>query len=801
MSDRIPFYSNYPRTTIDPIGTKSEEKVNLQNALVVSYANALSGSLASNYLSEYGSNNRILYENVGKILTNLLLDSIDLIDETDYSFIRSEFFNDRLYQLLFPNDKLNSVNNDTELKEIILNLIQSLLQGSTGKAISDLLNKTAKNSVVSLSEIGDFLIECLISFYSITSITNDHQHYVNSPIKGLGKTSAPIGYKWGDNLHQHDVLDGIIQTADNHTHEIVYGFQQNIIELQETLYQLLLKTKPAHVNISSRPSSIVKEDLNKPSFDFTLSMGLMFQEDLRKTDYGIYQSSVYGYTLANSKYLRVYDSGFRVNDRIRINNQERKIVGISYVLADDIPEVTYTVPRLGNIGLGQILNNCLIVPEPSGFVNTDYEMQEGEMVIIGTTAYFILKVNPYTYKLSAQILTLDRPLSSTTADLYLIENLQSSFKTRNIRYKKYNQTFSSLTSQFILPYSTPYTIYGMPILPKDFITDADVKEYNPFSRLVTLNNAVTEIEISYPYDETDEVCFTALNDVDFVLNSYRPINQRSPDNLLPTNRLNKKNAQTLFKHNKKYPYIKERIRAYYSHSYTEGLNNSSFILNQNASVSYKKSKLNRYNVVNSVPRVTKTAIATLAVKDGKIVLPFKPERILSVKQGTTEVSTYKIRGIEVILDLIDGVLVTVTALTNKTISEGDWYRPEELNEGMIPFKNIVKQEEFNVDEFMENPLGNATLIEKPRQTYIKEEIKDNSGIRSEFSFFKDELFHLEQSFIYEETVVLFNGGSNINNMPLSLNIGNLNLGQYVLNNNPNVIIDGSAIVEILLIPV
>lgn len=796
MSDKIVFYPNFPIANTDPLGSKSEEKKNLQDALIISYANALSGALASNYLSEYGSNNRALYEGVGKILTNILLDCLDLVNEVDYSQIRPEFFNDRLYGLIFPKavDR-PSFNNETELRNTILNLIQALLQGSKGQAIIDLLNKVQENTLVEITEIGDFLIDCLVSSYSITTEVDGHQHYVYAPILGLGRTSAPIGYKWGDAIHQHDVLDGIVQTANNHIHEVLYGFQQDAITLQDNLYKLLLKTKPAHVNIGNRPSSLFKEEVNKPSFDFTLSMGLMFQEDLRKTDQGIYQSSIYGYTLSNSKYLRVYDSGFRVNDRVRINNLERKIISISSVLADDIEEVIYTAPRLDLIGVGQIVNHCLIVPAPSGFVNTTYEMQEGELILIGTSAYYILKVNPYTYKLSAQVLTLDRPLTSTPADLYLIENLQSSFKTRDIRYKKYSTTFLDLTSSFTLPYSTPYTIYGMPILPKDFITEASVKEYDPFTRVIILNDAVNEIEISYPYDETDEVCFTAINDTKFVLNSYRPRNQRDVNNLLPVNRIEKRNSQTLFRHNRKYPLVKERVGAFYAHSNTNTLNNTSLLLNT-------KNKLNRYNVINAVHRVITTASASVVILDGKIELPFHVKRIISVKHGVALVSSYKVNGNAIYINgIADGSIIDVVCLTNRSVSQsGDWFRADQLNEGMIPFKNMVKQKAFDVDEFMANPLGNATGIEQPRETLIKETITDNKGISSEFSFFKDEWVGLDQTYVFEDACPVFNINANGgNNAPLVLNSSILNLEQYVLNNNLNVIYDGNARVEILLI--
>lgn len=794
MSDKIPFYPDFPIANTDPIGSKSEEKKSLQDSLVVAYANALSGSLASNYLSEYGSNNRILYEGVGRTLSSLLLDCLDLVNEVDYSQIRPEFFNDRLYGLLFPKavDR-PSFNNETELRNTILNLIQALLQGSTGKAIIDLLNKVQPNSLVEINEIGDFLIDCLISSYALTTEVNGHKHYVYAPILGLGKTSAPIGYKWGDDLHQHDVLDGIVQTASGHIHEVFYGFQQDVITLQDNLYKLLLKTKPAHVNIGNRPSTLFKELVNKPTFDFSLTAGLMFQEDLRKTDQGIYLSSVYGYTTANSKFLRLYDSGFKINDRIRVNNQERKIVAINTVLADDISNVTYSVPRLQLTGTGDIVNHCLIVPEPGGFVSTTYEMQEGELVLIGASAYFILKVNPYTYKLSAQVFTLDRPLTATTANLYLIENTQSSFKTRPLRYKTYSQTFPYLTSQFTLPFSTPYTIYGMPILPSDFISSVEIQEYNPFTRVVSLITSVTEIEITYPYDETDLVCFTALNDTSFVLNSYRPRNQRPTTNLLPANRIEKRNGQVLFHHKTKYPLVKEWMRSFYAHSNTDALNNTSLLLNS-------KSKLNRYNVINAVHRVLSPATASVTVLDNKITLPFHVKRIISVKQGLTNVTSYKVNGNSLIFTgIANGTMIDVVCLTNRSVSQsGDWFRPDELNEGMIPFKNIVKQVAFNVDEFMANPLGNASSPEKPRQTKIKDTITDNSGFASEFSFFKDEWIGLEQTFVFEDVCPVFKG-SGVNNAPFLLNNGILNLEQYVLNNNTQVIYDGTASVEIILI--
>jgi hypothetical protein len=333
----------------------------------------------------------------------------------------------------------------------------------------------------------------------------------------------------------------------------------------------------------------------------------------------------------------------------------------------------------------------------------------------------------------------------------------------------------------------------MPIIPSDFISSTPILEYNPFTRVVSLTTSITEIEITYPYDETDQVCFNALNDTSFVLNSYRPRNQRPTTNLLPTNRIEKRNAQVLFHHKTKYPLVKEWVRSFYAHSNTDALNNTSLLLNS-------KSKLNRYNVINAVHRVLSPATASVAVLDNKITLPFHVKRIISVKQGLTNITSYKVNGNSLIFTgLANGTMIDVVCLTNRSVSQsGDWFRPDDLNEGMIPFKNIVKQVAFDVDEFMANPLGNASPPEKPRQTKIKDTITDNNGLASEFSFFKDEWIGLEQTFVFEDVCPVFKR-SGANNAPFLLNSGILNLEQYVLNNNTQVIYDGTASVEIILI--
>jgi hypothetical protein len=365
MSNKLPFYPTIPREFTDPIGVKSQERRNFEDSLTISFANSLSGSLASNYTSEYGSNNRVLYTGIGEILASLLAEELDLIEEIDFTQLRDEFLYDRLYTILFLNENERfTISNAKQLKQILLDVLESLLIGSKESAITDLLNKQDTNSQVDINQVAPFLIEALITSLALTTTVNDHNHIIFAKEKGFGITSSPLGKSWGDKLHTHTIFDGVIEEAYDedgvlHTHEVVYGLSQDVIFLQDLLYKLLLKTKPAHVDFSY-PSSLIKDNVNKPTDDMNLSMGLYFQEDLRKTELGVHTSTIKGYANPTKK-LYVFKTIAKPNDKIKVNDLIRKVISITLKTPANYSNASFNFTRLSYSGTANIVNGSLIL--------------------------------------------------------------------------------------------------------------------------------------------------------------------------------------------------------------------------------------------------------------------------------------------------------------------------------------------------------------------------------------------------------------------------------------------------------
>lgn len=772
---KIVFYPESPISTNDPIGSKSEERNLLENKLSKDFANSMSGSLASNYLSEYGSNNRILYMGVGNILASFLVDILTYIDDSEYLELRSDFLLNKLIVFLFPNEKERlNIENETELKTLLVNLIKSLIAGAKESSILELLKTYDPLSEITINQTGVFFIECLTSSLAYTTESNGHYHLIFAKIDGLGRTSAPLGYKWGDDLHTHDVLDGVVQTNNGHTHNVIYGFKQDVITTQENLYKLLLKTKPAHVRIENKPSQIFNETPNQIDFDMSLALGFKVQEEMRKTDVGVGLSTIYGYAQSTQKNkIRVFDTSFKVNDRILVDGVIRKIISITTETPQDNNSIAYNFMRHSFIGTSTIEN---------GILNTTTNFAEGEIVLIDQIAYYVEPLGwngktpnkQYLLKLSAKVLTLD--LKLPTGGLKLIENVDLSYKTRSTRNGVYEKTFQVPTSSFYLPFNTPYRINGLPILKNQLVcTGGVIDSYDPITRKIILTSAVTSIKILYPLDNSDEITFGGLNG-NQTLNNYRPLNQRPQNNTLPTYRGDRKNSMVLYKRKSLNPLIFDRVRSYISHHSSNTINNLSFTLNKNI--------LNRATIVDNVNRVTNVATATANVIGKKITLPFRPLRIISVKVNNLDVPIFKVSGIRIELDYPDGTIVTVECLTEKSISQtGDWFRAEPLNESQIPFKDIGTQQIFDPDLIMDNPLL------EPSQTILRETIQTNSGLRGEFNFYKDDLvllrqeynhindvsrvFNLEPNSVYTEPVILSGADEDHD--------GILNSDKYLLN--------------------
>ena len=742
MSNKLPFYPTIPREFTDPIGVKSQERRTLEDALTVSFANSLSGSLASNYTSEYGSNNRTLYLGIGQILASLLIEELDIVEDIDYTQLRDEFLYDKLYSVLFSNpDERFVISNAHQLKQILLDLLEALLQGSRQAPIIDLLNKQDVNSQVEINQIAPFTIEALITSLATTDTVNEHNHIVYAKENGFGITSSPTNNDWGDDLHTHNIFNGVIESTKDrngnlHTHEIIYGLSQDVIFLQELLYKLLLKTKPAHVTFDNPISSIIKDVVNKPtdSLDI-LTMGLYHQEDLRKTDLGVHTSIIIGYADPSNK-LYVFKTIARKNDRIKVDDTIRKVVSITLKTPSNFTNASFNFTRLSYTGTANIVNGNLVLTPTQ-------PIYEGEFVLVNNKPYFVSLITEDHIKLQAYEIKLNLPLDTT--GLVDIEIIDISYKTRQITYRTLNISLYN-EDTFILPLNLPYTIKALPILASDLICDETISSFNPFTREVVLDSLYTgELEISIPIDETDEVNFGSLNNVNFVLNAHRKTRLiQYRENALNNRQAVITNSQVLYKRSYNKPYTYERVDASLSSHGTSYLNSTE--ANSSLSLNNKKFVLNNYDTIDAIHRVIANASGTYIIAEGKITLPFKPIKIISVKNGLTSITSYTLRGTELIFSgLADGLSIDVVCSTNKTTSQsGDWFRANEYNESQVAYIPQGERTEFDVDEFMLDPLGNKTGVDIYRKSLIKETVT-SSGVQGEFSLYKDELLKMEFS--------------------------------------------------------
>jgi hypothetical protein len=200
----------------------------------------------------------------------------------------------------------------------------------------------------------------------------------------------------------------------------------------------------------------------------------------------------------------------------------------------------------------------------------------------------------------------------------------------------------------------------------------------------------------------------------------------------------------LYKRSYNKPYTYERVDASLSSHGTSYLNSTE--ANSSLSLNNKKFVLNNYDTIDAIHRVIANASGTYIIAEGKITLPFKPIKIISVKNGLTSITSYTLRGTELIFSgLADGLSIDVVCSTNKTTSQsGDWFRANEYNESQVAYIPQGERTEFDVDEFMLDPLGNKTGVDIYRKSLIKETVT-SSGVQGEFSLYKDELLKMEFS--------------------------------------------------------
>jgi len=134
-------FINDPRLTKDPVGVQSSRTRLLEDLLAEYIALSLSSSTASNYNAEqYGSLIRVSYESVGKILAQIIVEGIDLTDDTLISQVRPEYLASKILYTIFGLGEEPLYDTSEELRGQIDNTLKSIVKGSTKDSIDLLLS-------------------------------------------------------------------------------------------------------------------------------------------------------------------------------------------------------------------------------------------------------------------------------------------------------------------------------------------------------------------------------------------------------------------------------------------------------------------------------------------------------------------------------------------------------------------------------------------------------------------------------------------------------------------------------------
>ena len=552
-------YDYDPRFNRENITSKSASYRLLKDILAHKIADSMANGTASNYLSKsYGPNHRVLFEGVASLLADVMIGSLDNLDDIEYSQLRAEFVATRLMYLVFPNeDSVPVGDNHEETITFLLQTYEALLQGATKRSVDEVLNDIAEGNAVVLSDVEGYITNIRSSILATTEYNSDgviqkHRHFAFTDESGLGSTNKPIEYQWGDNLHTHDIIDGVIQPhvdagGRSHTHEVFLGVPENIVRLQSNLRKVFSVTKPAHIK-TGEVSSIIDEDIpilaqgkedvftpilglhpTKTDADLIventidtsipyynqnalygqvgLSLGSLYQEEMRRARDGAYEAESYGYV--SGKTIRFWRTNIKVADNLTIGSQKLRVISVSerispesrtYDPITDSNGLLYTYKKVRSLRKGsdpsrhnedsrslRVINGCLYPPLDLNSVNTGNiffqdVLNDGEPVDFVGEIYFCdlmadnlpvdLGVHPQTndwghrIRLSYIEVTVDASIS--LSGLQKINNESSTWRTRDqIAYETVNFEYFSPIS---LAVSTIYSRDRI-LLPLDLCKD------------------------------------------------------------------------------------------------------------------------------------------------------------------------------------------------------------------------------------------------------------------------------------------------------------------------------------------
>ena len=519
-------FLNDPRETKDPLLNRSANTRLLIDLLGEGIALSLASATASNYLSDqYGSFHRIIYEKCAQLISELIVDISDLSDDNEMKQLREEFLNLRILSVLFRPDEQLSLSDTNELQRRVNTVLDSINKGSSLQSISTLIQSFSGPSIDARLEItGEHSFDVALTAYNQTSLPyingvlqeSGHRHLLLIRGEGLESTGGPIGASWGEDLHYHQIYNGVVQPAYDangalHSHEILTGISPSIVSLQQDLERSLKATKPAHVSLG-KVTNVTDESIETPEELMLLSLGSSYQEDMRVAREGTYESEILGYSTGNQ--LRTWVSIFNVPDSLYLRGSldsfERSKHRVLSKNFEVIPDGTYeiTLPRIKSREDGSaitfgasysVTEGLLELPEvllADGWVEelAWLEVQDGEMILAGGTCYFARRLRAPEYLdsdgiscnlgalyLEAEIYTLDTLVANE--GVKYAQNRDLSYRTRAVRFREFSWTMGAINNveDPITPSDFPLVLkrsFNAPVTGADFIlyvngTDAE----------------------------------------------------------------------------------------------------------------------------------------------------------------------------------------------------------------------------------------------------------------------------------------------------------------------------------------
>lgn len=533
-----------PRRSQDPIGAKSSQSRLLIDMLAEGIVFNLASATASNYNSDkYGSTHRILYESVAKITASLIVDALDLNDDSDFSQIRPEYLSSKILYLVFDEGEEPIFEGSDDLREKITKTLTALTRGSTLHSISTLLNEAVSARLrVDIEVVSAHSISAISRCFSSTQASEGHRHLVYATEEGIGSTSAKIGSYWGDDRHTHDIVDGVVQSAldENgvlHTHALTYGIDSDTLAEQENTRRLLSMSAPAHVSLKEN-SSLLEESVDSPSFSMDLSLGMSFQDDNRRARAGTVPSSFFVYAdgtnvLRSHKFnnLRPSDTVIIKPSALSTEQVRRRVVEIRQ--GENIPDGEYRFrsirqyyPTLFPFFTGEELweaNSTFNVV--SGRVDPSYWNADLDFISVHRTGEPITAISVDTgaeyvvfldyiqhhtkfffndpkagiFDLVRREIVLDVPVERE--GLVFLENLDSDHISSPVPYKEFSFPFSffqtptnlvsvSSDRNVLLPEDIRKMINGLPVIGTDFqvfVNGVDMNELGPDGTFLFIN--------------------------------------------------------------------------------------------------------------------------------------------------------------------------------------------------------------------------------------------------------------------------------------------------------------------------